>query len=147
MYRVWWENSWMKLLLKRTCRPVRNLVLDRDAPAAAELTVSPLEDEQVPLVSGSEVGYILLCMVRLLLDEEVDELMGSNVPTIRGTSKGYIREEGGSRSGCFGGTSCETCDSRGEMCDTQTQQCSIGNGRAENIKSNYAPHARSFPLQ
>ena len=56
--------------------------------------MSPIEDEQGPLVGGPEVGDIYsagthLCF-RMLdlrrLDEEVNELMGSGVPTTRGTS-------------------------------------------------------------
>ena len=64
---------------------------NRGAAASAAL---PVEDEQGPLVGGPEVGDIYyvgtdFCfrMADLRrLDEEVDELMGSGVPTIRGTS-------------------------------------------------------------
>ena len=67
----------------------------------AELSVSPVEDEQVPLVGGPEVGDIYSVKTDVCfrmpdlrrLDEEVDELMGSDVPTIRGTSeKKSVRE-------------------------------------------------------
>ena len=56
--------------------------------------VSPVEDKHGPMVGGPEVGYIYsvwtdFC-VRMpdlrRLDEEVDELMGSDVQTTRGTS-------------------------------------------------------------
>ena len=56
--------------------------------------MSPVEDEQGPLVGGPEVGDIYsvgtdFCFrmpdLRRLV-EEVDELMGSGVPTTRGTS-------------------------------------------------------------
>ena len=58
------------------------------------LSVSPVEDEQGPLVGGPEVGDIYsvgtdFCF-RMLdhrrMDEEVDELICSDVPTTRGTS-------------------------------------------------------------
>ena len=62
--------------------------------ASVALHVTPVEDEQVPLVCGPEVGYIYsvgtyFCFRLSHLrqrDEEVDELMGSDVTTIRGTS-------------------------------------------------------------
>ena len=58
------------------------------------LPVSPVEDEQGPLVSGPEVGDIYSVGTDFCfrmpdlrrLDEEVDELMGTGVPTTRGTS-------------------------------------------------------------
>ena len=67
---------------------------NRGTAASAELPVSPVEDEQGPLVGGPEVGDIYSvgtdCCFRMpdlrRLDEEVDELMGSGVPTTRGTS-------------------------------------------------------------
>ena len=78
--------------------------------------MSPVEDEQGPLVVGPEVGDIYTVGTDLCfrmpdlrrLEEEVDELMGLGVPTTRGTS------------------ACASGDSRGETCDTQTQQCFIG---------------------
>ena len=94
--------------------------------------MSPVDDEQVPLVGGPELGDIysvgIVFCFRMpdlrRLDEEADELMGSDDPgLLRGVLRVYIREEVGSGSGCFGGTSC---DSRGETCDTQTHQCFIG---------------------
>ena len=56
--------------------------------------MSPVEDEHVPLVCGPEAGdmynvwtYLWFRMPDLRrLDEEVDELIGSDVPTIRGRS-------------------------------------------------------------
>ena len=56
--------------------------------------MSPVEDEQSPLVGGPEVGDIYSVGTDFWfripdlrrLDEEVDELMGSGVPTTRGTS-------------------------------------------------------------
>ena len=69
---------------------------NRGAAALAAFPVSPVEDEQGPLVSGPEVGDIYsvgtdFCfrMTDLRrLDEEVDELMGSDVLTTRGTPSG-----------------------------------------------------------
>ena len=56
--------------------------------------MSPVEIEQGPLVGGPEVGVIYYVGTYFCfripnlrrLDEEVDELMGSGVPTTRGTS-------------------------------------------------------------
>ena len=56
--------------------------------------MSPVEDEQGPLVGGPEVGYIYSVGTDFWfrmpdlrrLDEEMDELMGSGLPTTRGTS-------------------------------------------------------------
>ena len=68
---------------------------NRGAAASAALHVSPVEDEQgPPLVGGPEVRdiysvgtYFCFRMPDLRrLDEEVDELMGSCVPTTRETS-------------------------------------------------------------
>ena len=66
------------------------------AAALAGLPVSPVEDEQGPLVGGPEVGDIYYVGTDFCfripdlrrLDEEVDKLMGSGVPTTRGTSAG-----------------------------------------------------------
>ena len=62
-----------------------------DAAASGGTHMSPVEDEQVPLVCGPEVGDIYSVgtdfFFRMLdlrrLDKEVDQLMGSDVPTIR----------------------------------------------------------------
>ena len=62
--------------------------------ASATLHVSPVEDKQGPMVGGPEVGDIYSVGTDFCfrmpdlgrLDEEVDELMGSDVPTTRGTS-------------------------------------------------------------
>ena len=62
--------------------------------ASVALPVSPVADKQGPMVGGPEVGDIYsvgtdFCfrMTDLRrLDEEVDEQMGSDVPTTRGTS-------------------------------------------------------------
>ena len=67
---------------------------NRGAAASATLPVSPVEDEQGTLVGGPEVGDIYSVGTDLCfrmpdlrrLDEEVNELMGSSVPTTRGTS-------------------------------------------------------------
>ena len=50
----------MKVVVTRRCRPMWNLVLDLGigAPALAAFPVNPVEDEQVPLVCGPEVGDI-----------------------------------------------------------------------------------------
>ena len=64
------------------------------AAAPAALTVSPVEDEQGPLVGGPEVSDIYSVGTDFCfripdlrrLDEEADELMGSGVPTTWGTS-------------------------------------------------------------
>ena len=56
--------------------------------------MSPVEDEQGPLVGGAEVGDIYSVWTDFCfrmpdlkrLDEEVDELMGSGVQTTRQTS-------------------------------------------------------------
>ena len=56
--------------------------------------MSTVEDEQVPLVGGPEVGdnysvetdFYFRMPDLSRLDEEVDKLMGSDVPTIQGTS-------------------------------------------------------------
>ena len=67
---------------------------NRVAAASAALPVSQVEDKQGPLVGGPGVGDIYsvgsgFCF-RMpnfrRLDEEVDELMSSGVPTTRGTS-------------------------------------------------------------
>ena len=97
----------------------------RESAASATLPVSQVEDEHFALVCGPEVGdiyylgtYFYFRMPDLRrLDEEVDELMGSDVPT---NIYVYIRKEVGSGSGCFSGTSCEACDRKGETCNTQT---------------------------
>ena len=124
-------NSWMRLLAKRRCRLMWNpvMVLGIGAAASAALPVSPVEDEQGLLVGGPEVGDIYSVGTDMSdlrrLDEEVDELMGSGVPTTRE----YLRvHQKRSRIGerllrrHFG----ESGDSRGETCDTQTQQYFIG---------------------
>ena len=68
---------------------------NRGAATSTTLPVSQVEDEQGPLVSGPEVGDIYYYVgtdfcFRMpdlgRLDEEVDELMGSGVPTTWGTS-------------------------------------------------------------
>ena len=67
---------------------------NRGAAASTALPVSPVEDEQGPLVGGPEVGDMYsagsdFCFTMpglRRLDEEVDKLMGSGVPTTRGTS-------------------------------------------------------------
>ena len=69
-----------------------------------------IDDTKVTLVGGPEVGDIYsvgtdFCfrMPDLIrLDEEVDKLMGSDAPRIRGTSA-CTSEKVGSGSGCFGG--------------------------------------------
>ena len=56
--------------------------------------MSPVEDKQGPLVCGPGVGYIYYVGTYFYfrmpdlrrLDEEVDELMVSGIPTTRGTS-------------------------------------------------------------
>ena len=63
---------------------------NRRAAASAVLPVSPVEDDQVQMVCGPEVGDIYSVGTDFCfrmpdlrrLDEEVDELMGSDVPTI-----------------------------------------------------------------
>ena len=50
------------------------------------------------------------------LDEEVDEPVGSDVPTIRGTAACTSEKK----------SVGEDCDNRGKTCNTQTQQCFIG---------------------
>ena len=62
--------------------------------ASAALPLNPVEDKQGPMVCGPEVGDIYSVGTEFCfrvpdlrrLDEEVDELMGSDVPTPRGTS-------------------------------------------------------------
>ena len=44
------------------------------------------------------------------------------------------KKETGSGSGCFGGTSCKTCDSRDETCDTQTQHYFIVEFRKQDTE-------------
>ena len=82
---------------------------NRGAAASSALPVSPVDDKQSTMVGGPEVGGIYsvgtdFCFrmpdIRRL-DEEVDELMGSYVPTT-GIISVYIREEVGSGSGCCG---------------------------------------------
>ena len=81
---------------------------NQEAADSAALHLSPVEDEQGPLVGGPEVGDIYsggtdFCF-RMpdfrRLDEEVDELIGSDVPTTRATSvctseKKSVREAAG----------------------------------------------------
>ena len=86
------------------------------------------------------------------LDEEVDELMRSDVPTT-GNISVYIKEEDGSVSGCCSGTSCEACDIRVETRDTRSAavyhwkieepRC----GRTGSMNADYAQQVRSFQLQ
>ena len=67
---------------------------NKEAAASAALPVSPVEDKKRPMVGGPEVGDMYSVGTHLCfrmqdlrrLDEEVDELMGSDVPTTRGTS-------------------------------------------------------------
>ena len=67
---------------------------NRGAAALVALPVSPVEEEQGPLVCGPEVGDIYSVGTDFCfrmpdlrrLDEEVDDKMGSYVPTTRGTS-------------------------------------------------------------
>ena len=112
---------------------------NRGTAASAALPLSPVADEQGPLVGGPEVGDIYSVGTDFCyrmpdlrrLDEEVDELMGPGVPTnICLTDNGQmfpgnicvcIRKEVGSGSGRCSGISGEAGDSRGETCDTQTQ--------------------------
>ena len=62
----------------------------------------PTGDEQVQLVCGPDVGDIFSVGTDLCFripdlgrqDEEVDKLMGSDVPTIRGTSGGTSEKKG-----------------------------------------------------
>ena len=64
---------------------------NRGAAALAAFPVSPVEDEQGPLVGGPEVGYIYSVGTDFCFrmpDEEVYELMGSDVLTTRGTPSG-----------------------------------------------------------
>ena len=82
----------MRLLAKRRCRGDGSG--NQGAAALAALPVSPVEDEQGPLVGGPEVGdsysvgtdFCFRMPDLRRLDEEVDELMGSSdVPTTRRT--------------------------------------------------------------
>ena len=80
----------------RRCHPMRNLEI-RGAAASAALPVSPVEDDQVPMVCDPEVGDIYSVWTELCfrmpdirrLDEEVDKLMGSADP---GNIRVNIRE-------------------------------------------------------
>ena len=73
----------------------------RLAASAAHL-VSPSGDEQTPLVSSQDVGYIYSVVTYFCfripdlrqLDEEVCELMGSDVPTIQGKSDDTSEKKG-----------------------------------------------------
>ena len=73
---------------------VMDLGIGGGAAASVVLHVSPVEDEQGPLVGGPEVGDIYYAETDFRftmpdvrrLGEEVDELMGSRVLTTRGTS-------------------------------------------------------------
>ena len=88
----------MRLLAKRRCRPMWNLVMDLGigggASASAVLPVSPVGEEQGPLVGCPEVGdhyyvgadFCFRMPDLRRLHEEVDDLMGSDVPTTRETS-------------------------------------------------------------
>ena len=107
---------------------------NRGAAASAALPVSPVEYKQGPMVGGPEVDDIFSVVTDFCfkmtdlrrLNEEVNELLGSDIPDDPENISVYIRKKDGSGSGCCGGTSCEACESRGETCDTQTQQCFIG---------------------
>ena len=108
---------------------------NRGAAASAALPVSPVADEQGPLVGGPEVGRDIFCRNRFLLQNagpqttrrrsgRTDGFRCSDDP---GNICMCIRKEVGSGSGLAGGgTSGEAGDSRGETCYTQTQQCFIG---------------------
>ena len=93
--------------------------------------MSPVEAEQGPLVGGRRY---LLCRDRFLLQNAGPQTTGRRSGRTDGfrcsDDPGYIYvciiKEVGSGRGCCGGTSGEAGDSRGETCDTQTQQCFIG---------------------
>ena len=81
----------MRLLANIRYRLMWNLVTDLriGAAASAELPMRTVEDQQCTMVGGPEIGDIYsvvtyFCLIRL--GEEVDELIGSDVPTTRGTS-------------------------------------------------------------
>ena len=89
--------------------------------ASAAVPVRPVEYEHGPLVGGPEVGDIYSVGTDFCfrmpdlrrLDEEVDELMGSDIPTTRKHLRVHQRR---SRFGerLLRRTSCEVCDIRGE---------------------------------
>ena len=91
--------------------------------------MSPVEDEQGPLVGGPEVRDIYSVGTECRTSDDwtksgrTDGFRCSDDP---GNICVCIRKEVGSGSGCCGGISGEAGDSTGETCDTQTQQCFIG---------------------
>ena len=104
---------------------------------AAALPVSLVEDEQGPLVGGPEVGDIYSVGTDICfrmpdlrrLDEEVDEQMGSCVPMTQGTSACASEKKsvlGAAAAVALPVKQVTAGDSRGETCDTKTQQCFIG---------------------
>ena len=82
-------KQWMKMLVKR-CRPIWKLVLDLGIGAAASLVLCARGRRYLSV--GTDFCFRMPVLRRL--DEEVDRLMGSDVPTIRGTSKGALEKKG-----------------------------------------------------
>ena len=69
------------------------------------------------------------------LEEEVDELMGSDVPTIRGTSA------------CKSENKSERRVTLKRISVFHWRVEKARNGRAESINANYVAQIRTFPLQ
>ena len=122
--------------------------------------MSPVEDEQVPLVCSTEVGYIYSVGTDFCfripdlrrLDEEVDELMGSDVPTIRGTSEGIseMKESQGAAASVALPVKPVTAEVRRVTRIAAVfhwRKVEARNGRAERMNVSYDPQVLSFPLQ
>ena len=103
---------------------------NRGAAASATLPVSPMEDEQGPLVGGPEVGDIYSVWTDFCyrmpdlrrLDEEVDEQMGSDVPTTRGTSACTSEKKSVREADAAAVLPVNHVTAEGETCDTKTHQ-------------------------
>ena len=127
---------------------------------AAALPVGPVEDEQGPLVGGPELGDIYyvgtdFCF-RMLdlrrLDEEVDEMIGSDVPTTRGTSactsdKKSVREAATAAALPVRHVTAEVRRVTLKRSSVSLRIEEARSGRAGIMNENYAPQVRSFPLQ
>ena len=128
--------------------------------------MSQVEDKQSPMVCGPEVGdmysvgtdfYFRMPDLRRM-DEEVDELMGSDVPTTRGTSACTSKKKSGWEADATAERpvmyvrrvtlkySSFSLESRGRK-KQKSRVEEARNRRAENMNANYALQIRSFPLQ
>ena len=127
---------------------------NQGAAASTALSVSPVEDEQGPLVGGPEVGEMYsvetdfcLRMPDLgRLDGKVDELMGSDVPTTRGTSACTSEKKSVREAAAAAALSVNRATAEVILVTLKCISVSFESRESKKLK-NREHEVRSFPLQ